>query len=67
MNSYTSPWKEFVPDLVIAFTTLRKPSIFGREAAGQNGELLYGVHTQGSADNVAGALWRIVDADSIQR
>ena len=21
MNSYTSPWKEFVPDLMIAFTT----------------------------------------------
>src|SRR5260370_4481027 len=41
--------------------------VFGREAAGQNGELANGVHTEGGADNVAGsAVGVIVDANSIQ-
>src|SRR5260370_13109229 len=41
--------------------------VFGREAAGQNGELANGVHTEGRADNVAGsAIGVIVYANSIQ-
>src|SRR3977135_3517660 len=42
-------------------------TIFGRESAGQNGEFLNGVHTQGGADHVARpAVGVIVDADSVQ-
>src|SRR6267143_1829933 len=41
--------------------------ILGREPAGQNGELLNGIHTQGSADHVArAAVGVIVDANTVQ-
>ena len=41
--------------------------ILGREPAGQNRELLNGVHTQGSADHVArAAVGVIVDANTVQ-
>jgi len=54
-------------DLVMAFTTPPVPSHTRPRTPGQNGELLNGVHTQGSADHVArAAVGVIVDANTVQ-